>query len=180
MNKLIKMLVLTLCSGIGASIPCAAQDCKYVRSATDEWTKKATRTAQMAIGAGLAGREVILQESEGKLYLGLRITYNTDFPDVAFKKGDKVTFKLADEKLVEVTAQETIPATLIRMLDLPIRQWVVRQEVKPETYQQLSASPIIAIKFHLNDNDYPLPEIKERQTRKIMETVKGMLETIAP
>lgn len=175
MKHTIKTYGLALLTSLAIGGSCAAQDCKYVKASTDEWTKKTTRTAQMAIGMGLAGREVILQESEGKLYLGLRITYNTDFPDVAFKKGDKVTFKLANDELVEFAATEDIPPMIIRMLDVPIRQWIVRQEVKPDAYKKLSGSPITAIKFHLNGNDYPLPEIKERQTRKIMETVQCML-----
>lgn len=178
-RRIISILSFTLLTASVAFSPAMAQTkCKYVKNFTDEWTKQETRTAQMAIGVGLAGREVILQESEGKLYLGLRITYNTDFPEVPFKKGDKITFKLADDRQVEIAAGEDVPATNFRMLDVALRQWFVRQEVKADIYKQLSASPITAIKFHLNGADYPLPEIKERQTRKIMETAQCILDTI--
>lgn len=178
MKHRFQKLPLVAALTLGLSLPLAASSqtpCKYVKAKTDEWTKKVTNTAQMTIGAGITGREVILQESEGKYYLGLRIIYNTDFPEVAFKKGDKITFKLADDRQIEVASEKDVPAELVRFMDVPLRQWVVRGEVSKEVYSQLAASPITAIKYHLNGNDYPLPEIKERQTKKIMETAGCML-----
>lgn len=151
------------------------QPCKYVKESKDAFTKKTTGSAYMAVGAGIAGREIIMQQSDGKFYLSARITYNTDFPEVPFKKGDKVNIMLADEKLIEITPEKDVQPSLFRMFDAPIRQWVVTQEVPASIYEQLAASPITAIKYSFNGNDYHLPEIKERQTRKIMETAACML-----
>ncbi|OSZ79029.1 hypothetical protein CAP35_12495 [Chitinophagaceae bacterium IBVUCB1] len=151
--------------------------CKYVKATKDEWTGKTMNTAQMAIGNALAGREVILQESGGTYYLGLRITFNTDFPDVAFKKGDKVSFKLANGEIIEVVSIKDLPPTMTRFMDVPVRMWFVNQDVSKEVFEKLSASPITAIRFRLNDADQDLPAIKDKQTAKIMETAKCMLET---
>lgn len=153
----------------------SAQPCKYVKATKDEWTGKTMNTAQMAIGNALAGREVILQESGGTYYLGLRITFNTDFPDIAFKKGDKVSFKLANGEIIEVVSIKDLEPTMTRFMDVPVRMWFVNQDVSKEVFEKLSASPITAIRFRLNDADHDLPAIKDKQTAKIMETVKCML-----
>lgn len=154
----------------------ATAQCKYVKATKDEWTGKTMNTAQMAIGNALAGREVILQESGGTYYLGLRITFNTDFPDVAFKKGDKVSFKLANGEVIEVVSIKDLPPTMTRFMDVPVRMWFVNQDVSKEVFGKLAASPIVAIRFRLNDADQDLPAIKDKQTIKIMETAKCMLE----
>lgn len=154
----------------------ATAQCKYVKTTKDEWSGKTMNTAQMTIGAAIAGREVILQKSEdGKYYLSLRITYNMDFPEVTFKKGDKVSFKLSNGDLIEITPPQDVTPFTLRFLDVPIRHWIVTQEVKTNVYEQLATAQITAIKYRLNGNEYPLPEIKDRQTQKIMETAKCML-----
>lgn len=160
---------------IGCMALTATAQCKYVKATKDEWTGKTMNTAQLAIGNALAGREVILQESGGTYYLGLRITFNTDFPDVAFKKGDKVSFKLANGEIIEVVSIKDLPPTMTRFMDVPIRMWFVNQDVSKEVFEQLSTSPITAIRFRLNDADHDLPAIKDKQTAKIMETAKCML-----
>lgn len=169
-------LIMAGCLSLIAVSAYSQSPCKYVKETKDQWTDKTVKIAQMAIGNGMAGREVILQQSEGKYYIGLRITFNTDFPDVDFKKGDKVTFKLANGQLIEYAALKDLKPTIIRMLNVPIRNWYVDQEVDKSVYEQLAASPIVAIKFHINGNDQILPEIKARQTRKIQETAECMLQ----
>lgn len=149
--------------------------CKGVKEQKDKFTGKTAKVAQLPIGNALAGREIILQQLEGKLYIGLRITFNSDFPDVDFKKGDKVEFKLANGQMIEYAAAKDLKPTIIRVLDVPIRNWYVDGEVNTSVYQQLAASPVEAIRFHLNDNDHTLSDFKEKQTRKVMETAACIL-----
>ena len=149
--------------------------CKGVKVQKDKFTGKVAKVAQLPIGNALAGREVILQQSDGKFYIGLRITFNTDFPDVDFKKGDKVAFKLANGQIIEYTAAKDLKPTIIRVLDVPIRNWYVDNEVEAKVYEQLAASPVEAIQFRLNENDQTLSDFKDKQTRKIMETANCLL-----
>ncbi|HTN45327.1 MAG TPA: hypothetical protein VL098_03205 [Flavipsychrobacter sp.] len=177
-----KILFFIGLSGLTASLAilsfsaCAQKSpCKYLKQSTDPFTKKVTGSAYMAVGAGLAGRELILQESEGKYYLTARITYSTDFADVPFKKTDKVSIMLASNELIEISPKEDVTPNVIRMLDVPIRQWIVNSEVPKSTYEKMANSQITAIKYTFNGSDYHLAELKDRQTKKIMETAACML-----
>jgi|GEM_PF-4622336 len=169
------ILKLTFITTIYASLSSNvhAQNCKYVKDYVDPFSKKLTKTCQMAIGAAIAGREVLMQKSEGKYYLGLRITFS-DMPDIPFKKGDKISFKLANDDLVEVSPEKDVPASPIKMLDVALLQWLVMQEVSAATFEKIATSPITAIKFTLKQ-EHLLPEIKERQTIKIKETAACMM-----
>jgi hypothetical protein len=150
-----------------------SQKCKYVKETTDAFTNEKIATANMAIGMGLAGREVLLQKRNDKFLLGMRIT-SSDLGDIPFKAGDKISFKLANNDLVEVAAKEDLPAMPVVFLGATFMQWIVLVEVDKATFEKMAASPIVAIKFKLK-MDGMIPEIKEKQTRKIMETAACML-----
>lgn len=153
-----------------------AQPCKYVKPQKDEFTGQTYNMAKMALGAPLAMRELIIYETESKYHIGLRITFNTDFADVPFKKGDKVNIKLASGDIIEITAPKDLAPIVFRVLDVPLRMWYVHQEVPLPVFEKLSQSPITAVRFKLNDADHDLPGIKDKQVQKIMETVKCMID----
>jgi hypothetical protein len=166
--------LLTLLIGCIA-LNAAAQPCKYVKPQKDEFTGKTYNMAKLAIGAPLAMRELIIYETEGKYNVGLRITFNTDFAEVSFKKGDKVHLKLASGEIIDIVAAKDLAPIVFRVLDVPLRMWYVNQDVSKTVFEKLSQSPITAVRFKLNDADHDLPGIKERQAQKIMETVQCML-----
>ncbi len=170
-----KLLLTIIASFCLATI--ATAQCKYVTPQKDEWTTETYNFAKMAIGTQLAMRELIMYEANGKYFLGLRITFNTDFPDIPFKENDKVSIKLENNEVIEIVAPKDLPPITIRVLDVPLRMWYVHQEVPKTVFEKVSVSPIKAVRFKLNDADQDLPGIKERQTQKIMETAKCMLET---
>lgn len=150
-----------------------AQKCKYVKETKDAFTNEQVFTANMAIGMGLAGREVLLQKRNDKCLLGMRIT-SSDLGDIPFKAGDKISFRLANNDLVEVAPKEDAPALPVVFLGRTFMQWIVLVEVDRARFEQMAASPIVAIKFKLKF-DGMIPEIKEKQTQKIMETATCML-----
>lgn len=150
-----------------------AQKCKYVKETTDAFTKEKVETANMAIGMGLAGREVLMQKRNERYLLGLRIT-SSDIGDIPFKAGDKIAFRLADDEIVEITAKEDHPALPVVFLGRTFMQWIVLVEVPQTIFRKMSLSQIVAIKFRLKF-DGMIPEIKEKQTKKIMETASCML-----
>ncbi|MBL7717979.1 MAG: hypothetical protein JNL72_04015 [Flavipsychrobacter sp.] len=152
-----------------------AQECRYVKTVTDPFTKVVSRGAKMAIGDPFAMREVLFEESEGKLYFGLRIVFS-DMEDIPFLKGDKVSMMLASDELIEISPAKDVPSQVFKIDNLSLRQWIVMQEVPVGLYEKISASPITAIKFHLK-NDYMVKGIKERQVQKIMENAACMLKT---
>ena len=164
---LIGLFICTLMS------PQAGAQCKYVKETTDPFTKKVTKAAQMAIGDPFAMKEVLFEHSNGKLYFGLRIVFS-DMEEIPFKKGDKISFMLANDDLIEITPEKNVPAQHFTFMDKPMLQWIVMQEVPKKLYERIAASPIIAVKFHLK-NDYPVNGIKDRQTKKIMENATCML-----
>lgn len=147
--------------------------CKYVKEATDPFTKKVSKGAQMVIGDPFALKEVAFVQEDGKLYFGLNIVF-TDMDNMPFKKEDKISFKLANDDLIEISPDKDVQARDIRVMDMPCRQWLVIQKVSEDVYKRLAASPIVAIKYHLK-NDYIVNGIKERQTKKIMENAACML-----
>ncbi|OSZ82071.1 hypothetical protein CAP35_02025 [Chitinophagaceae bacterium IBVUCB1] len=168
-----KLFMTLLCCAV---LQVTAQPCKYVKPQKDQFTNETYNLAKMAIGAPMAMRELIIYESDGKFNLGLRLTFNTDFPEVAFKKGDKVSLKLANGEIIEITAEKDLPPTTIRVLDVPLRMWYINQQVARNVYEKLSVSPITAVRVKLNDADHDLQGIKDKQSAKIMETVKCMLD----
>jgi hypothetical protein len=167
--------VLGLACGFALFSFIASGQCKGVKEQRDKFTGKVAKIAQLPIGNALAGREVILQQSDGKFDIGLRITFNTEFPDVDFKKGEKVAFKLANGQLIEYTAAKDLKPAIICVFDVPIRNWYVDNEVEAKVYEQLVASPVEAIQFRLNESDHTLSYFKDKQTRKIMETANCIL-----
>lgn len=171
-KQLLTVMVAVFC--LFQSIAVTAQ-CKYVKPQKDEFTNETYNMAKMVIGTPLAMRELILYENKGNFYVGLRMTFNTDFPEVAFKKGDKVSLKLASGDIVEISSEKDLPPTTIRIIDVPLRQWYINQQVTRATFEKLSISPIQAVRVRLNDTDHDLPGIKAKQTEKIMETIKCML-----
>ncbi|MBN8669390.1 MAG: hypothetical protein J0L80_01805 [Chitinophagales bacterium] len=174
-----KLLVkgLTMISLLFAPVCLLAQHpCKYVKPQKDQFTNETYNMAKMAIGAPMAMRELIIYETNGKFNVGLRMTFNTDFPEVAFKKGDKVSIKLANGEVLAITSEKDLPPTTIRVLDVPLRQWYINQQVSRAVFEKLSASTITAVRVRLNEADHDLQGVKEKQAEKIMETVKCLLE----
>lgn len=147
--------------------------CKYVKEVSDPFSKKVRKGAQMAIGPALGMNEVLFEFTDGKLYFGLRIV-SKDYDAIPFKKGDKVSFKLANDDLIEVAAPADVEPTDFAVGDVKLRQWVVMQEVSENTYKKLAASLITAVKYHLKI-DYMIIGIKDRQVQKIMETAACIL-----
>lgn len=168
-----KLFMTLLCC---AALQVTAQPCKYVKPQKDQFTNETYNMAKMAIGAPMAMRELIIYETNGKFNVGLRMTFNTDFPEVAFKKGDKVSIKLANGEVIEITSEKDLPPTTIRVLDVPLRQWYINQQVSRALFEKLSASTITAVRVRLNDADHDLQGVKEKQAEKIKETVKCLLE----
>lgn len=127
----------------------------------------------MAIGMGLAGREILLQKRDDKFLLGMRLT-SSDIGDIPFKTGDKISFRLANNDLIEISPKEDAPALPAVFMGRTFMQWIVLVEVDKVTFSKVATSPITAIKFRLKF-DGMIPEIKEKQTQKIMETAACMI-----
>jgi len=149
--------------------------CKYVKEFTTPFAKKTARGAQMAIGDQFAMKEAAFEESDGELYFVIRIVFN-EMDEIPIKAGDKVSFKLANDDMIEITPAKDVPPRYIRILDQPVMQWVVMQEVPEDIYRRIAASPIVAVKYHLK-NDYLIEGISKRQGQKIMENAAYMLAT---
>ncbi len=178
MKKLLVKGLLAMSLLLSSSHVIAQHPCKYVKPQKDQFTNETYNLAKMAIGAPMAMRELIIYETNGKFNVGLRITFNIDFPEVPFKKGDKVSLKLANGEIVEITAEKDLPPTTIRVIDVPLRMWYVNQQVSNAVFEKLATSPITAVRLHLNDADHDLQGIKDKQAEKIMETAKCLLSTI--
>ncbi len=151
----------------------AQKPCKYVKEVTDPFTKKTARGAQMAVGDLFTMKEVAFEEADGNLYFGISIVFN-DMDNIPYKAGDKVSFKLANDDVIEISPAKDIAPRDIRLFEQPARQWVVMQEVAEDVYKRVAASPIVAIKYHLK-NDYLIQGISKRQGQKIMENAACML-----
>lgn len=156
--------------------PAPAQNCKYVKEFKDPFTNVVTKGAQMTIGNPIAGKDVLFQIQDGKLYLGLGIVFN-DLGTIPFKKGDKISFKLANGEVIEISPAADVEPRAIRVMNVEAQQWFVLQEVPRKVYEQLASSPITAIKYHLK-NDFFIAGIKDRQTSKIMENAACMLTLV--
>lgn len=160
-----------------AMFTCAAhaQDCKYVKTDSDPFNKKTAHTAAMAIGVGIAGWELILQEIDHKYYLGLRIV-NSGTVDKHYDKGKKIQF-MAGDQLVEITASKDYEPIPLQMLGVQCTQWVVKEEISKANFTKFSEARITAIKGNIGGNDFVLKDLKEKQTEKIRLTAACILET---
>ncbi|RYZ28548.1 MAG: hypothetical protein EOP49_41375, partial [Sphingobacteriales bacterium] len=105
-----------------------------MKETKDAFTNEQVLTANMAIGMGLAGREVLLQKRNDKHLLGMRIT-SSDLGDIPFKAGDKISFRLANNDLVEVVPKEDIPALPVVFLGRTFMQWIVLVEVDKARFE---------------------------------------------
>lgn len=160
----------------GFTDPLHAQKCKYVKEFKDPFTNNLTKGAQLAVGDVFAGKEVLLKIENGKLFLGLGIVFN-DLGSIPFRQGDTVSFKLANDKVINLLPAQDVAPRDINVMNVAAQQWLVLQEVTAETFREITLSPITAVKFRLK-NDFFITNIKEKQAAKIMETADCMLQSI--
>lgn len=160
------MLALLLTSNANA------QKCRYIKDFKDPFTNE---LAQVAIGNPFAAKEVIFQLRNGKLYLGLSIVFS-DLGSMSFKKEDKISFKLANGEVIEISPETDVEPRCFMIGNIKAQQWAVAQEVSKEVFEKMTTSPIVAVKYRLI-NEYLITEkeIKDRQVNKIMENVSCML-----
>ena len=176
MNKIINAALLTIALVCAATFYAAAQpkDCKWVKESTDKFTKKESRTAQMAIGIGMLGWQVILQESEGKYYAGMRLI-GSGHATVPFPKGKKISFAFESAPTLELTAAEDAPPNHWLMLNDPMTSWVVLAPVTAAEFERLGVHEIIAVKFWQNGTEAVLNGIRPKQTENITKTAACMM-----
>lgn len=168
-GKLLLLCVMLMAAGS------YAQKCDFDKDETDAYSKEHYRMVKHNFG-NLRKMWVFIMEQKGDQYF---VTVNMaeigDFIRNVAKEGTNLKLKLENNTIVEVpVVADAVPS--VQLMGSNINsQWLIKCSVTPDKMKILSENPITGMRINMGDRDFDAPDLKSKQSNKIMGSAKCLL-----
>ncbi len=150
-------------------------DCKLKIDKVDPFTNGIQKQAELPIGPRVWNYKIIMENNNETYYFGMIINNSGELRDIVETGTKMISLKLADGTVLDFTAQEDIKPNYNVWGTNIITFYTPKFTVERSVLEKLAASPITDLKLYLGKQEALIPDIKEKQTKKIVEAASCVL-----
>lgn len=146
--------------------------CDFDKDETDPYSKEHVRSVKHNFGNLRKMWVFILDQKGSKYYATVNMAEIGKFDNIA----SGILIKQANGNVLELAVEsDVIPSVQIVGANINT-QWLVKCVISEAKMKMLSESPIESIRVKMAGRDFDAPELKDKQSNKIMKSAGCMLE----